>query len=213
MTDSTPTPTPAAGVAAFDFDGTIARGDSLLPFFVRSVGPKTVARALLINSVALGLIGIGYGNRDATKAKFIKDTITGHDENKLRSIGESFAQHLIKNRLFDAAVERINWHKSQGHRIILVSAALDIYLKPLAETLRFDDVLCTTIEFVDQKATGNLIGGNVRAQEKAKQLGALLGDKPTELWAYGNSSGDKEMLEMADYGFWVNRTGKIKTLQ
>jgi phosphatidylglycerophosphatase C len=42
-------------------------------------------------------------------------------------------------------------------------------------------------------------GPNVRAAEKAVRLTDLLGPAEVELWAYGDSRGDREMLAMADH--------------
>ena len=47
--------------------------------------------------------------------------------------------------------------------------------------------------------TGRLLGGNVRGPEKANRLRAWLGGDSVELWAYGDSSGDDELLAMADH--------------
>jgi phosphatidylglycerophosphatase C len=47
--------------------------------------------------------------------------------------------------------------------------------------------------------TGRLDGPNVRAGQKALLLKEVLGPGPVELWAYGDSAGDREMLAMADH--------------
>ncbi len=48
------------------------------------------------------------------------------------------------------------------------------------------------------------MGPNVRGPEKAVRLRSWLGgDVPEMLWAYGNSSGDTELLAMADAPVWV----------
>ena len=45
--------------------------------------------------------------------------------------------------------------------------------------------------------------------EKARRLTAWFGDRPaTELWAYGDSSGDEELLGMATYPQWIGRRAK-----
>ena len=58
----------------------------------------------------------------------------------------------------------------------------------------------------DGALTGALVGPNVRGPEKEVRLRAWLdGDEPDLLWAYGNSSGDRELLAMADVPVWVDR--------
>jgi phosphatidylglycerophosphatase C len=49
------------------------------------------------------------------------------------------------------------------------------------------------------RATGRLIGGNCRGPEKVRRLREWLGAEPAELWAYGDSAGDDELLAFADH--------------
>ena len=109
-------------------------------------------------------------------------------------------------------LERIDWHRERGHRLVFVSASFDLYLQPLAQILGFDDTLCTTVEFVDGRATGRLVSGNIRGNAKARVLQQLFDNPPTpiDLWAYGNSAGDVPMLARADHAFWVTRSGEIR---
>ena len=59
----------------------------------------------------------------------------------------------------------------------------------------------------DEFADG-LAGANCRAQEKVRRLDAWLADRRWEdatVWAYGNSSGDRELLARADHPLLVKR--------
>ncbi len=49
-----------------------------------------------------------------------------------------------------------------------------------------------------------MVGDNVRGAEKESRFRAWMGgETPKEMWAYGNSSGDDELLGMADHQTWV----------
>jgi HAD superfamily hydrolase (TIGR01490 family) len=107
----------------------------------------------------------------------------------------------------------LRWHASEGHEIVIVSASLDVYLAEVARQLDVTAVLCTTLE-VDRETgvvTGRLVGGNCRGPEKATRLrGHLaLGGAPAQLWAYGDSSGDRELLAMAHRAVRVTRRGQL----
>ena len=73
------------------------------------------------------------------------------------------------------------------------------------EAFGFDHVIAVGLESdADGTLTGELAGPNVRGPEKAVRLRRWLGDdRPEMLWAYGNSSGDTELLAMADVPVWV----------
>jgi len=103
---------------------------------------------------------------------------------------------------------RMRWHQEQGHVVILVSASLGSYLHPLGDLLEVDAVLCAELEEVDGILTGKLEGKNCRGEEKASRIqkwceGAGI-DVEDLVYAYGDSTGDVQMLELFEFGTWVN---------
>ncbi|MEZ5239298.1 MAG: haloacid dehalogenase-like hydrolase [Microthrixaceae bacterium] len=92
-----------------------------------------------------------------------------------------------------------------------MSASLRYYLDPIARHLDMTDVIAVELEERDGVLTGALSAPNVRAEQKALRLREWLGigeDAPmdgVELWAYGNSSGDHALLELADHAYWLGR--------
>jgi phosphatidylglycerophosphatase C len=104
-------------------------------------------------------------------------------------------------------VAQVAWHRSAGHELVIVSASLGAYLRPFAAAEGFDHVIAVELEVgADGLLTGALEGPNVRGAEKAVRVRRWLdGDEPDLLWAYGNSTGDTELLAMADVPVWVDR--------
>jgi phosphatidylglycerophosphatase C len=200
-----PEPAPATTkVAAFDFDGTLVPGDSLRPFLLRLLGPPRLAAALAGAGPAMGL-AYARGGRDAAKAALFRRTVAGLEGARVDEAGRAFAAELAGKVRPDLA-ERVAWHRLAGHRLVLVSASLTAYLEPLGDHLGLDDVIATRLEVgPDGALTGRLAGPNVRGAEKAARLRHLLGDGRAEIWAYGDSAGDREMLEMADHPTRVGR--------
>jgi phosphoserine phosphatase len=85
-----------------------------------------------------------------------------------------------------------------------------MYLRPIAERLRFDAVLSTDLEIgPDGLLTGRIDGANVRGAEKARRLDAWIGDRPAYVWAYGDSSGDKMLWARADHPVRVGRRAQL----
>lgn len=82
----------------------------------------------------------------------------------------------------------------------MVSASLDLYLQPIADALGFDKPPCTNVSTNHHVFNGELQGRNCRGAEKVSRLQALLGDLASvEIYAYGDSNGDREMLEVANH--------------
>lgn len=197
-------------VAAFDFDGTLARGDSLIPFLVRVRGRRRVAAALTRYGPAIAWAVSGRASRDVVKSAFVGSLLRGVPMADVAAAGAAFAGELRRRRLRSDMAARVAWHRDQGHELVMVSASLAVYLEPVGEMLGFDSVLATGLE-VDAAGllTGRLLGANVRGPEKAARLTAWLGDDATdvEVWAYGDSAGDHDLFAMAQSAFLVTRHG------
>jgi phosphatidylglycerophosphatase C len=190
-------------VAAFDFDGTLTRRDTMLPFLAGLAGAARLARALA-STVPL------VTDRDAAKARVVERLIAGRDHAAVLDAGNSYGERVATRSVTDAMRERLTWHQDAGHEIVIVSASLDVYVGAAARSLDIDHVLCTTLAVGDDgRCTGALQGGNCRGVEKAARLRAHLGPDDVELWAYGNSGGDREMLALAQHPVWVRR-GRLR---
>lgn len=103
--------------------------------------------------------------------------------------------------------ERLRWHQEQGHVVVLVSASLQPYLDVLGDLLEVDAVLCTRLQSIDGLYTGELLGKNCRGEEKVSRLHewCVAANIPAESvkYAYGDSSGDHQMLFSVDNGVLV----------
>lgn len=193
-------------VAVFDFDGTLTRLDSLLPFLCRVAGTGRVVRALVPELRELARIARGRGDRDALKARVIARTLTSLDHDDVERTGTEYGRRLAERSIRPRLRQRIAWHRAQGHEVVIVSASLSLYLREVGRQLGIDEVLCTELEVDDTGAlTGRLTGANCRGPEKAARLIAHLGGADFELWAYGDSRGDADLLALAQHPTRVAR--------
>ncbi|HZA75881.1 MAG TPA: HAD-IB family hydrolase [Acidimicrobiales bacterium] len=198
------------GVAAFDFDGTLTRRDTLLPFLRRACGTWPVARAAVVAARR-------SRDRDAFKVLVIGRLFRGWPVERLDALGRGYVPHL-RGALRPESQERLHWHRRQGHAVVIVSASLGAYLRPLAEHLELDDALA--VELVSDAGgtlTGEVVGGlNTRGPEKVARLRGWIDARfgpgtDVELWAYGDSSGDDELLAAADHPTWIGRRARTPT--
>ncbi len=195
-------------VAAFDFDGTLSRRDSLLPFLAFVRGPATTARAVVAESPRFGRVLLGRASRDEAKEALLGRLLSGADRQQLSESGRAFGERLAARGLRRSIRRRLDWHRRAGHRVVIVSASPALYLETLGRRLGVDAVLATDLEVgADGRLTGRLAGRNCRGAEKAKRLRTWLdgsGHEPSnQVWAYGDSRGDAEMLALADVAVWV----------
>lgn len=190
-------------VAAFDFDKTLTDRDTTLEFLIFAEG-----NALALTKIATRLpylIGfvVGKCSRQKVKEELLKCFFGGQTRASMEALGKDFAKKRLPFFLKNEALDRLRWHQAQGHRCILISASIDVYLKPWAQSYHFDDLICSQTEYQDDRFTGKLKGSNCWGPEKKRRLEELLGNRDEYiLYAYGDSLGDRELLSMADYPFY-----------
>ncbi len=191
-------------VAAFDFDGTLTYCDSLFPFLLYAQGLAVVVSKIGKHIPSLIKCLLKKISRQQVKEEILTTFFGGRPIEEIRKLGKDFAYGKLNRLVKPEGLERLQWHLNQGHRCILISASLDIYLHPWANYTGFQDVISSRLES-DNKglATGKLIGKNCRGSEKVRRLLELVGPRENFcLYAYGDSEGDKELLEIADFPYY-----------
>jgi phosphatidylglycerophosphatase C len=187
-------------VAAFDVDGTLTTRDCVTPFLRRTAGLR-LWTTLLRRPIALGA-ALSHRDRDRLK-ELACSALRGKDAVELERAGKAFAAEIASTRLRDDTLARLRRHRELGHTVLLASASLDLYLEPLGELLPADAIVCTRLERgPDGRLTGRLVGANCRGAEKARRVRQWLAASAlegAELWAYGDSEGDDELLALADH--------------
>ncbi len=193
-------------IAAFDLDGTLTTRDCVRPFLERVAGRRRLVTSLIRRPLAT-IVATARRDRDRFKEIIVGGSLRGKLVSDVETIGEQFAQYVLVNWLRPDTLRRLRWHQQSGHRTVIVSASLAAYLRPLALRLGIDDVLCTDSSRSGNRYGDRLIGLNCRAGEKRRRLDQWLEEQRwvnAEVWAYGDSAGDRELLARADHAVWVN---------
>jgi phosphatidylglycerophosphatase C len=191
-------------IAVFDFDHTLTDRDSLLPFLFDMRGfRKTILHLAALTPSFLRYL-LGNISRQSIKEKILTRFLGGVLFTELQSFGQHYADHRLDHFLKPQALQRLVWHQAQGHRCILVSASVEVYLKPWGIRHGFEEVLASRLELSSTgNVTGRLIGLNCWGPEKKRRLLNYLGtaDQGT-LYVYGDSRGDHDLLAIADHPFY-----------
>lgn len=204
-------------VAAFDFDGTLTYRDTLVPFMGTAAGWGRLGAASLRIGIDSLRRKMDVADRDEVKAEMLRRLFTGTETTEIRRRGGNYAKQILRSskKINPAVLARLREHIDAGHDVVFVSASLVYYLNPIAEELGIHHVIAVELSSTEGYLTGNLTRPNVRAGQKAIRLREWLGEPAegpltsTELWAYGNSSGDHEMLAMADHSYWLGKGTRI----
>ncbi|HEV2953005.1 MAG TPA: HAD-IB family hydrolase [Candidatus Dormibacteraeota bacterium] len=138
----------------------------------------------------------------------------GLDLETMRGLGREALNAVTLRRMFPEGMRRIREHKAAGHRILLLTGALDVVVEPLAEVLEVD-VDCAHLLVKDGIMTGDLqsppAAGEARStllQEYAARNGIDL----TQSFAYADSLSDLPMLEVVGSPVVINPDARLSGL-
>jgi len=203
---------PERPLAAFDLDGTLTRRDTLMPFLLRLMGRNRTYATLLASSLPLArAAALGGPHRDRAKAVVLQRVFGGLSLAALAEAAEPFADDIVAHGLRPEMRDRVGWHRSEGHELVLVSASPELYVTPIGRRLGFDAVLATRLEVdADGRLTGRILGTNCRGPEKVVRLREWRGGALTVAYAYGDSAGDREMLALATTGVKLGRSRRYR---
>lgn len=183
-------------IAFFDFDGTITTDDSLLKFIRFVVGDAKFALGLL--ALYMAKIIPNYRVKQYLLAWYFK----GMPKDAFLAVAQEYSLKHIQTILRPEAMQRIAWHQQQGHQVVIVSASLECWLQPWCEQQGLY-LLATQIDLSQPLITGRFLSANCYGQEKVNRIRAAYDlSQFNKIYAYGDSSGDKEMLALADEAFY-----------
>ena len=194
-------------IAAFDFDGTLTRSDSVLPFLRLVGGWRWMLR--LARHAPSVIVAAARRDRDRLKSLATDAVFRDVSWSRVVALALEHGRAIAAGGLRDDVVSRLGWHLEQGHQVDIVSASYEPYVRVVAEALGASDVVATRLRVAADLCTGELDGANCRGPEKVRRLEQWLSERglaraDVQLWAYGDSAGDRELLTSADHPVWVN---------
>ncbi|ULU23940.1 HAD family hydrolase [Dyella terrae] len=184
-------------LALFDFDGTITTREMFRPFIEFAISPRrrvmgTALLAPMVLGYKLGWVSPSLMRRCAVQVGF-----RGVPEADAFALGEQFARKELPGVLRTQALERIQWHREQGDRIVVVSGALDVYLSHWCREHGLE-LLCSRLESYEGRLTGRYRGEQCVNAEKSRRVRDAydLASYPV-VYAYGDTKEDHDLLGIA----------------
>lgn len=188
-------------LAIFDFDGTITDKDSMY-LFLKYIKPKSYITNVIkaLPTIMFFFLGI-YSRKNAKEAllsQFLKDMPFNLFQQKCNSFAEEILPQIIR----PSAIEKIKWHQTQEHHIVIISASPENWLIPWCK--QFDiDLIATQMEIVNDCLTGKIDGKNCRGAQKVALLKKYFPHEKFEYkYGYGNSNGDKALLSIVKKSYF-----------
>ena len=190
-------PSLSGPLVAFDFDGTLTVADSFTAFLRWRAGRS----GWLAGLAALGPATARYlVNRDRgrIKAAAVSHFLKGVEALQLSEEAERFADQVWDRFMRpDALACWEEWGRKGAHRV-LVTASPALTVAPFARRLGAEALLGTELALApDGRITGAFVGENCRGEEKVERMIRAYGPDVVLEAAYGDTSGDAEMLARA----------------
>lgn len=190
------------GIAFFDFDGTITTRDTLLEFIKFDRGEAKFWLGFLLNSHYLFAYKTKIISNQLAKEKVLEYFFKGRSETSFAETCSLFSKNILPGLMRPKALEEILKLKSEGKEVVVVSASPENWISHWAREMDVQ-LLASRLEVKDGKLTGKILGKNCHGNEKVKRITeAYRLDEYQEVYAYGDSSGDRPMLKLAGSGFY-----------
>lgn len=186
-------------LALFDFDGTLTHGDTFIKFIRFTNSPIRYWMGILFLSPMLVLYKLGIIRNDKAKQIMFSFYFKNKSYENFIQSGKDFCKDLLPKLIKTEGMEKIKWHQSQQHRVILVSASIKEWVAPWCEKINIE-YATTEVEIIDQKITGRFSTQNCYGIEKVNRIKSMLNlAEYSTIYAYGDTKGDKEMLSIAQH--------------
>lgn len=185
-------------LVAFDFDGTLTVKDSFIAFLRWRAGPIRYAFGL-VRLLPAAIRYLMKPDRGAIKAAAVREFLKGVPRAQLERDAKIFAERFAPSLIRPDALATWKRWRRKGARPVIVTASPDLIVAPFARGLGADTLIGSELAFDDQdRVVGTLRGANCRGPEKVRRLQEVFGPDVRLAAAYGDTEGDREMLEMAD---------------
>ena len=204
------TPTP---FAFFDFDDTIAKGDSIFPYLLYAIKRGYAPKRQLLTA-AYGFLRWKIQPSSGRKVKEMSlSFLNGRSVEEMDALARDFFREVQMEAVFEQAAPEFFRLREQGAKIVVVSASSDAYMHVLPEFLPIDAVISTVCEVADGHYTGKM-GKNCKGEEKVRRIEAWLQEQGLSIdkeksAGYGDSPSDAPMLLLTAHPTLVNPKRKL----
>ncbi len=222
------TENPNRQLVLFDFDGTLTRSNSLLEYLLFAAqwgrrkgreGRRLRAWRRLVTAFPVlllrlsGLLFSGKWSNGGAKESIIGYFFAGKTRAELDALAERFCREQLPGRLREELMDKLRAYRSSGATVAVVSASLDLWLRPFCAKEGVQ-MVCTEAEFEQDRFTGRFATPNCNHREKSRRISTAFNLSAFDrVIAYGNSKGDQAMFQLADEAWFCRPDGTLKRVQ
>ncbi|HXB29673.1 MAG TPA: HAD family hydrolase [Puia sp.] len=189
-------------IAFFDFDGTITTKDTLLEIIKFQKGKTSFYFGFILHAPWLIAYKLNWLSNNLAKQKILTYFFAGMAEEAFQEKCDLFAEKIIPGIVRPGALTEINVLRSRNFEIVVVSASAANWIRKWSESNSLK-LIATKMEVKNGLITGKIEGENNHGVQKAVKIHELWNlNEYEEIYAYGDSSGDKPMMDLATKSFY-----------
>jgi len=201
--------------AFFDFDGTLISGYSAFAFIEEQIkrghlSPRELAE--LVGAMAsFGLGNMGFAGMMLAVAQFLR----GIREDSYAAFGHELFESHIARQIYPESRALVQAHLRKGHTVAIISSATIYQVKPAADDLDIEHVLCTELEIEKGLFTGAVVRPTCFGPGKVRAAETLAGKHRVDLDAsyfYSDSDDDILLLERVGNPRPLNPNNRLLSL-
>ncbi len=138
------------------------------------------------------------------KQVIMKHFFKGEPLNEFNLMCEEFFKVKGEWLLYKSAVTKIQEYLAKGIEVIIITASAENWVSPFARYLGVKFVAGTKMEIDrENRITGKFLTANCYGKEKVNRILELFPERTNYyLVVYGDSKGDKELLEIANESYY-----------
>lgn len=191
-------------IAIFDFDGTLTSKDTFIEFAIHAVGMPRFLTALTVNLFSLIAWKLGLKSNHQAKQALFRTLYKGMSNTEFNKKCEEFSSKInsfIRKEVYYELLQ----HIENTTPVYIISASIENWIKPWALDHGIAEVIATIPEIdKNNRLTGRFLTKNCYGKEKIARLRSVFPEiTSSEIWAYGDSKGDKDILQISHHPFLV----------
>ncbi|RYY07958.1 MAG: haloacid dehalogenase-like hydrolase [Sphingobacteriaceae bacterium] len=185
-------------IAFFDFDGTITNRDIFWDYLFYRLKNGLSVFKLTKSIPVFGLYLAKIYNNEKAKQLIFSKLFKNESAEYFKNTVRQYYKNSFTNRLRKDALTKILWHKNSMHEVYIVSANFNLIAQQFA-TEQEIKLICTELEITNDTISGQFTTPNCYGLEKVNRIKSTVSnlDSYDKIYAYGDSKGDREMLELA----------------
>ena len=195
-------------IAIFDFCDTLVSGQTV-SMFLKFLNKKEKNLFKKIYIRIKNRFSILKKDNSLRYKNYLLGSFKGEGLEYMNEVAEEFVSDVLLKSENKKIIESLKWHQKNGHDVVIVSNAFDIYLNKYA---RIYDVKCavsTKLKFNSQKRFCGMIDGEecsgINKIKFIKEVIDLDGYNMQESFAYSDSVQDKPILSLVGNVFIIRK--------